>query len=263
MVLTTHASSRTKRKKVKSIFSTATALFSCGAGLELAMRRVIRRHALPLVLVLVLHSLAALQEVSSDATVGSAAAGVNEAREFASLSSPSVPTSTRLGRAGTSATPSSSFPRNPHAPSWHPRRAQRRRAATPHHAQKPPPTATEDLGPSMWRELCLRSSARGALQHDNGKAMERAFDAERRHESPAIPTNDELSTPEYLFTLPTEALRRQGWHATTGGCQMGYMNCTGCHQLRIVLSICPTPGCHSRGCQIIHMELSCHQLTAT
>ena len=73
------------------------ALFSCGAGLELAMRRVVRRRALPLVLALVLHSLAALQEVSSDtdATGGSAAAaGVHEARDFAS---PSVPT--RLGGA--------------------------------------------------------------------------------------------------------------------------------------------------------------------
>ena len=64
-----------------------------------------------------------------------------------------------------------------------------------------------DLGPSMWRELCLRSSDRGALGH-NHEDDARAYAAERRDVSPALDTNAELSTPEYLFTLPTEALRR-------------------------------------------------------
>jgi len=67
-----------------------------------------------------------------------------------------------------------------------------------------------DLGPSMWRELCLRSDDRGALDHVHPGVIARAADHAERLQllPPALPTNAELSTPEYLFTLPTEALRR-------------------------------------------------------
>ena len=90
----------------------------------------------------------------------------------------------------------------------------RAKTATMSGERTPPTTTTAgatkvvDLGPQMWRELCLRSEDRGALDHDHSKATQLAFDAERRHLSPALQTNHELSTPEYFFTLPTAALRR-------------------------------------------------------
>jgi hypothetical protein len=57
----------------------------------------------------------------------------------------------------------------------------------------------------MWRELCVRSAAKEAVgdrieAHDWKDALKSL--------TPLVPTNRELSTPEYLFSLPTEALHR-------------------------------------------------------
>jgi len=59
-----------------------------------------------------------------------------------------------------------------------------------------------DLGPGMWRELCVRSASTASLGERSQGPVEFTTAL------PLLPTNPELSTPEYLFTLPTEALHR-------------------------------------------------------
>jgi hypothetical protein len=70
-----------------------------------------------------------------------------------------------------------------------------------------------DLGPTMWRELCARARRSNPAEKNKGgarltvastKEMVDAFNAA----DAIIPTNVEHSTPEYLFTLPTDALHR-------------------------------------------------------